>query len=634
MFDFIGKHKRAVQFVLALIVLPFAFFGVDSYFGRDGRTPDVATVAGVNITQTEFNAAIAEQQDRMRQQLGANYDPTMFDNPEVRFSVLEQLVNRRLTQIAAARESFRVPDAQLQQYIAKIPAFQENGQFSPERYRQLLAAQNMTPVIFEDRLRQELLVAPVTEPIALGNIVARTSGERYLGLLEQKREVAAATIDPEQFVAAVKIDDAAVKAQYDANPSSFQTPELAKFEYLVLTQDALVTQSAPDPAAVRAQYDNNLKLYSKAEERDASHILIAAKADAAEPDKAAARKKAEDLYAQVKANPARFAELAKQFSQDPGSAAQGGSLGAFARGTMVKAFDDAVFGMAVGDIVGPVATDFGYHVIRLNAITPAKVRPFEEVKAQIETDLKRQQAAQRFATAADQLQNLVYEQADSLQGAATALGLPVQTSQFVTRAQAQALAQGSAKFVQALFSPESIQGRRNTEAIEIGTNALMAGRIVDYKPVALRPFADVAEEIRRQLTRKAAADMAQKLGQEKLVLLEQGKTAQEAAVTFAPPVTLTRNQVQPGFPPDALTKVFQVDPAKVPQYAGATNERGGFSIYRVTKVIEPPSTDPARLAAAGKQIGDQIGRELFTGYLATLKAQADVKINQANLEKK
>jgi peptidyl-prolyl cis-trans isomerase D len=162
----------------------------------------------------------------------------------------------------------------------------------------------------------------------------------------------------------------------------------------------------------------------------------------------------------------------------------------------------------------------------------------------------------------------------------------------------------------------------------------MAGRIVDYKPVALRPFADVAEEVRRQLTRKAAADMAQKLGQEKLVLLEQGKTAQEAGVAFAPPVTLTRNQVQPGFSPDALTKVFQVDPAKVPQYAGATNERGGFSIYRVTKVIEPPSTDPARLAAAGRQIGDQIGRELFTGYLATLKAQADVKINQANLEKK
>ncbi len=416
MFDFIGKHKRIVQGILALITLPFAFFGVDYYFRQGGETPDVATVGGERITQAEFNAAIVEQQDRMRAQLGQNYDPTMFDNPEVRFSVLEQIINRRLLQGVAARESFRVSDGQLQQFIAKVPAFQENGQFSPERYRQLLAAQNMTPLGFEERMRQDLLLAPLNEPVAVGNIVARSSGERYLGLLEQKREVAAATIDPEQFMDAVKIDDGALKTYYDANTSAFQTPELAKIEYLVLTQDALAAQSALDPAEVKTQYDNNLKTYTKAEERDASHILIAVKPDAKPEDKAAARKKAEDVYAQAKANPAKFGELAKQYSQDPGSAAQGGNLGAFGRGNMVKPFDDAVFAMKVGDIIGPVETDFGYHVIKLNAINPAKVRPFDEVKAQIEADLKRQKAAQKFAAAADQFQNLVYEQADSLRG--------------------------------------------------------------------------------------------------------------------------------------------------------------------------------------------------------------------------
>ena len=634
MFDFIGKHKRMVQVILGLITLPFAFFGVDYYFRQGGSTPDVATVAGEKITQAEFNAALTEQQDRMRAQLGANYDPTMFDNPEVRFSVLEQVINRRLMQNVAARESFRVSDGQLQQFIAKVPAFQENGQFSPERYRQLLAAQNMTPQSFEERMRQDLLLAPITEPVAIGNIVARSSGERYVGLLEQKREVAAAAIDPEPFMEGVKIDDAAIKAYYDANTSAFQTPELAKIEYLVLTQDALAAQTAPDPAEVKAQYDNNLKTYTKAEERDASHILIAVKPDAKPEEKAAARKKAEDLYAQAKANPAKFGELAKQFSQDPGSAAQGGNLGAFGRGNMVKPFDDAVFGMKVGDIIGPVETDFGYHVIKLNAVNAAKARPFEEVKGQIEADLKRQKAAQKFAAAADQFQNSVYEQADSLQGAAKALGLTVQTTPFITRTQVQALAQGSAKFVQVLFSPESIQGRRNTEAVDIGRNALMAGRIVDYKPVVVRPLADVQDEIRKQLVRKAAMDMAQKVGKEKLALLEQGKTDKEAGVTFAPPVTLARNEVQPGFSPGALTRIFQVDPAKVPQYAGASNERGGFSIYRVAKVIDPPVADPAKLTAASKQIGDQVGRELYNGYLATLKAKADVKINQANLDKK
>ena len=634
MFEFTHKHKRVVQIILALITLPFAFFGVDYYFRGGGGAVDVATVAGDRITQQEFNNAIAEQQERLRAQLGPNYDPTMFDNPEVRFSILEQLINRRLLQKEAARESLRVPDSQLQQFIAEQPAFQENGKFSPERYKTLLAAQNMSPLGFEERLRQDLLLTPLQEPIGAGNIVARSSGERYLGLLEQKREVAAAAIDPEQFLPQIKIDDAAVKAQYDANPASYNTPELAKVEYVVLTQDALAAQTVPDAAEVRAHYDHNLKQYSKPEEREAAHILIAVKPDAKPEEKAAAKKKAEDLLAQAKANPNKFAELAKQHSQDPGSASQGGNLGAFGRGTMVKPFEDAVFAMNVGDIAGPVETDFGYHIIKLTAVEAAKVRPFDEVKAQIETDLKRQKAAQKFATAADQFQNLVYEQADSLQGAAKALGLTVRTTPPVTRNQVQALAQGSAKFVQALFAPESIQAKRNTEAIEVAPNVLMAGRIVEYKPPALRPFAEVEEEIRKQLAGKAAAEMAQKAGHENLALLEQGKSDKEAGVAFAAPVTLARRDVQAGYPPDALTRIFQVAPTKLPQYTSATNEKGGLSIYRLLKVIEPPTGDAAKLDAAKRQVGDQVARELQTAYLETLKAKADVKINQANLEKK
>jgi peptidyl-prolyl cis-trans isomerase D len=355
------------------------------------------------------------------------------------------------------------------------------------------------------------------------------------------------------------------------------TPEQVRFEYVVLTPDGLAGQAAVEPAEVKAHYDANVASYGRPEERSASHILITVKPDAKDEEKAAARKRAEELLAQARANPAKFADLAKQFSQDPGSAGQGGDLGSFPRGSMVKPFEDAVFGMKVGDIAGPVQSDFGYHVIKLNGITAATTRPFDEIKGQIETDLKRQRAAQKFAAAADQFQNLVYEQADSLQGVAKALNLPVQTSPLVTRTQAQAIAQGSAKFVQALFSPESLQAKRNTEAIEIGPNALMAARIVEFKPAAARPFDDVRDEIRRQLVRKTASEMAQKVGREKLALLEQGKAA-EAAVTFGKPVTLMRNQAQPGFTPDAMTRIFQADPAKVPQYVGAANERGGFSI--------------------------------------------------------
>ena len=179
-----------------------------------------------------------------------------------------------------------------------------------------------------------------------------------------------------------------------------------------------------------------------------------------------------------------------------------------------------------------------------------------------------------------------------------------------------------------------MQSKRNTEAIEIGPNALMAGRIVEHKPAAPRPLAEVADEIRRQLVRKAAGELAQKAGREKLALLEQGRSAKDAGVVFGQPVTLNRNQAQPGFSPDALTRIFRLAPESLPKYLGLPNERGGFSIYRVERVIEPPPADAAKLAAASARIGEQLGRELFAADLAVLKAKSDVKINQANVLKK
>jgi peptidyl-prolyl cis-trans isomerase D len=491
----------------------------------------------------------------------------------------------------------------------------------------------MTPLMFEQRVRGELVLSPLQDPIVNASIAAQTSVQRYLALLEQKRDVAVAPVAAEPFEKSVKVSDADVKAFYDKNPTAFQTPEVAKVEYLLLNQDAIASQINVDPAELRQAYDANAKQYTTNEERQASHILIAVKPDASDADKAAAKQKATALLEKARAKPDAFAEPVSCELALASSAAQGGDLGSFARGAMVKPFEDAVFAAKVGDIVGPVQSDFGFHVIKVTGITPSHVQTFDEVKSRIEADVRRQKAAQKFASAADQFQNLVYEQADSLAGAAKALDLKVETTQFLTRSQLQAVALGSAKFVQALFSPESLQSKRNTEAIEVAPNTLIAGRIVEYKPAAPRPFADVQDEIRQQLVRKAASEMAQKTGREKLALLNEGKE-RDAGLAFAKPVTLVRNQPQPGFPPDALKAIFEADPRKLPAYSGAPNERGGFSIYKVESVTDAPAPDATKLQAAGARVGGEIGRELLTAYLASLKADGDVKINQAVLEKK
>jgi len=632
MFDLVHKHKHVAQGILALITLPFAFFGVD-YYVRGDRVQSVATVGGDKIQQQEFDDLLREQQQRMRQALGANYDPAMLETPEVRYALLDQLVNQRLLEQRARADRFRVSDTQLQQFIAGLPPFQEDGKFSADKYKQVLSAQGMSPLMFEQRVRGELVLSPLQDPIINGSIAAQASVQRYLSLLEQKRDVAVAPIAAEPFEKTLKVSDADVKAFYDKNPTAFQTPEVAKFEYLLLNQDAIAAGIKVEPAELKQAYDANAKQYTTNEERQASHILIAVKPDASDAAKAAAKQKATALLEKARAKPDAFAELAKANSQDTGSAAQGGDLGSFARGAMVKPFEDAVFAAKVGDIVGPVQSDFGFHVIKVTGITPSHVQTFDEVKPRIEAEVRRQKAAQKFAAAADQFQNLVYEQADSLAGAAKALDLKVEATQFLTRSQLQAVALGNAKFVDALFSPESLQSKRNTEAIEVAPNTLMAGRIVEYRPAAPRPFADVQDEIRQQLVRKAASEMAQKAGREKLALLAQGKD-REAGVTFGKPVTLVRNQPQPGFPPDALKAIFEADPRKLPAYSGALNERGGFSIYKVEGVTEAPAPDAAKLQSAGARVGSEIGRELMTAYLASLKADSEVKINQAMLEKK
>jgi peptidyl-prolyl cis-trans isomerase D len=633
MYDLLHKHKRIAQLILALISLPFAFFGVDYYFRSGDTAADVATFKGGHITQADFTQALRDQQENLTR-AQRPFDPAMFDNPEVRYQILQQLIRQRLIEKKGDDLHFRVTSAQVVDQIASDPRFQVGGKFSLEAYKAALDGARVPETAYEESIRRQILGERFVDPIARGSIVPGPTRVAFVTLLEQAREVAVATIDAEPFARDVKIDAAAVKAYYDANAALFKTPEEVNFEYVILTPDALAGEVTVTPDEVKAQYAAQAKQYTQEEQRQAAHILIAVKPDAPASDKAAAKKKAEDILAQVKANPAKFADLAKQYSQDPGSAAQGGELGSNPRGTMVKAFDDAVFAAKPGDIVGPVETDFGYHVIKVEGVTPMRVRSLDEVRPQIEADLRKQKVMQKFAAAADQFQNLVYEQADSLSGVAKALNLTVKTSGLVTRAKTQELAQGNAKFVEALWAPESLAAKRNTEAIEIGPNTLIAGRVIEYKPAAPRPFEQVKDEIQRQLVAKQASELAQARGREKLAALEAGKSEKAEGITFGAPVTLRRNQMQPGFPPEATLKIFAADPAKLPHYVGAANERGGYSIYKILNAITPPPPDPAKLAAAAARIGEMQSREIFDAYVATLKAKADIKINQANLEKK
>ncbi len=627
MYDFIHHNKRLIQVILAIVFLPFAFFGVDSYFRAGGGSNHIATVGGQPITQQEFALALQERQNFLQRLVGGRVDPALLDSPELRFAVLDGIVRQRLLINQALRSGVLISDEQLQQIISEQPAFQENGKFSRARYEELLRRQNMTPVGFENSLRRDLMLQRVSDAYNGTAIVPNAVAERLLRINAQQREVSQSVLEPEKFVSQVKLETGAAKQYYDAHQNDFQVPEQARLEYLVLALDNVAAQNEVSADEVKQFYEQNLQQYAKGEERQASHILIAVDPKASADEKQAARAKAEQLLQQVKQNPASFAELASKNSQDPGSAAKGGDLGFFPRGAMVKPFDDAVFQMKAGEIAGPVESQFGYHVIRLNAV---KGRGFDEVRKQIENDLKRQKAGKKFAELAEQFNNLVFEQGDSLKPAAEAMKLAIQASGWVSRDGSDNKLLNNPKLLQAVFSEDAVKNKRNTEVVDVGNNTLVAARVADYKPASVRPFEEVNAEINKRMTQQQAARLAAKQGRELLAKLKQG----ESDVLGWSAAKLVSRENSQGYAGPMLTEVFKADVGKLPAYAGVENVQGGFALLKITRVVDNEAVDVARRKAVSDELRQILGQEELNALVASLKLKADVKVQQDRLEKK
>ncbi len=630
MFDLVHKQKTLIKIILAVVFLPFVFFGVDSYFrGGGGGGDSIATVGGQPITQQEFAQALQERRNSLQRMVGGRVDPALLDSPELRFAVLDGIVRQRLLINQAVRGGVLVSDPQLQQLISEQPAFQEDGRFSHARYVELLRRQNMTEVGFENSLRHDLMLERMSNAYRATTIVSNSVTERLLRINAQQREVSQSVLEPDRFVSQVRLEDGAAKQYYDAHQNEFQVAEQARLEYLVLALDNVAAQVEVSADEVKQFHEQNLRQYAQGEERQASHILIAVDAKAGAEQKQAARARAEQLLKQVKQNPASFADLAGKHSQDPGSAAQGGDLGFFARGAMPKPFDEAVFRMKAGEIAGPVESQFGYHIIRLTAL---KGRGLEDAKKQVESDLRRPKAGKRFSELAEQFNNLVFEQGDSLKPAADALKLAIQHSPWVSRSGSENKLLDNQKLLQAVFSEDAVRNKRNSEVIDVGNNTLIAARVIEYKPASARSFTEVGAEISKRLTRQQAAQLAARQGREMLGKLKQG-AGEAAALAWSAPKLVSRENAQ-GYAGPVLAEVFKADVGKLPAYAGIENPQGGFVLLKITRVVEADAVDIARRKAMSEELRQLLGQEELNAYVASLKLKADVKVQQERLEKK
>jgi peptidyl-prolyl cis-trans isomerase D len=630
MFDLVQRNKRIIQIVLAIVLLPFAFFGVDSYFRDSTGGRAVVKVGDYEISEQEVSNSLRERQEYLRNLSGGRLDPALLDSPELRMSVIDALVRQRVLVDHAVRTGMTVSADQLRGYITQAPVFQEDGKFSMAKYEQFLKGRGETVKNFENRVRQELLLGQLAEAYTTTSIVPRTVAERLLRITEQSREVSRAVVPAEKFVAQVKLEEDAAKKYYDSHQDEFRTPEQVRIEYVTLSIDALAPSVKVDEAETKKFYEANQRQFGVGETRQASHILIAVDKSAGEDAKKKARAQADQIYAELKKNPNAFAELAKKHSQDPGSAAKGGELGTFGRGSMVKAFDDAVFGMKPGEISPPVETEYGFHVIRVTGVNPAQMKSFEEAKPAIEKELRKQQALQLYAKAADEFNNKLFEQSESLKGAAEIAKTQPKTSGWISRQGTDDPLLNNPKLIQAVFTEDVRVNKRNTEAVELAPGTIVGARVVEHRPSAMQPLADVKAAIEKKLVQTRASQLAAQEGRKMLEQLKQGGSAD---VSWDAPQLVSRADTK-GMPEPLVRQVFKADTNKLPSYSGVEAPAGGFVLLRVSRVVDPDKSDRAQAKSLNEGLAQVVGEEQFNAYLASLKGKAKVKLDKEQFEKK
>jgi peptidyl-prolyl cis-trans isomerase D len=608
-----------MQIFLALLIVPsFVLVGVSSYQTRGDSANAIATVDGQNITQQEWEAAQRRQIDRYRQAMGAQFDQKMFDTPEAKQAILDNLIAERAVGAEVAQRNLTITDATL----AKVYAEQFAGDV--EQYKATATSMGLTTQGLDARVRKDMTIQQLSAAVQGTAFAPRSVATRLSDINDQEREVQELMFPAADYVSQVKVTDDMVKAFYEKNAALFLIPEQVKAEYVLFTPATVEGQVSVSDAEVADFYAKNQKRFATSEQRTASHILITVKKDAPAAEKAAAQAKAESLLAQLRKNPGDFAKLAKANSQDPGSAELGGDLGVVEKGAFVKPVEDAIFKLKQGEISGVVPSEYGFHIITVTSLKPATTKTLDEAKADIAAELKKQKMSKKYSEMAEAFSNTVYEQSESLKPAADKFKLKIETVDNLARKPSPALGTApfnNAKFLAAIFSDESLKNKRNTEAVQAGPDVLIAGRVIEFKPASKRPLAEVDAVIRQRVTLEEASKLARKAGEAKIAA---AKAAGDAA-GFGEVKTVSRTK-QPTINPAAAADVLKADVSKLPAYVGVDIPGQGFGVYRIGKVSQSAAPDAARRKSELEQIAGAIGQQDMHDYVEVLKQKAKVKV--------
>lgn len=602
--------------IIFLISIPFALWGVNSYFGT-GEAITAATVNGDEISIRQFDQAYSNYRQRLMQLFGGAIPEALGTEAVIRAQVLEQLIEETALRQYIEQRRYRISDEALALRIRNMNEFRIDDQFDAEIYNAQLRSVGLSPVAFEQQLRLSASMEQFQNALRATAFVTPASRKQYASLQNQTRKIRSLKyrLDP----SSVQVEDAEIEQYYRENPERYRTAEQIKIDYVEVGLEKIKQNIIVDEADVEARYQEGLSSYTTPEYREASHILIQIND---ETDEATALATINGLRDRIE-NGENFADLAREFSEDPVSAAEGGSLGEIGRGEMVPTFESALFALQVDELSEPVKTAFGWHLIRVKSITGGEVQSFDSVRSALADEIKTELAEVQIYELVEGLANLAYEQPDSLQPAADQLGFEVQTSDWFDRANGTGIA-SDARVRQAAFSDEILEQGLNSEAIELDSEHVVFVRVNQRKPAQALPLAEVRDQVKAELIRQKLAETSLQAGVAALARLNAGETLENIAADWSVAITdhgfVERNQEQ--LDASILQKSFTM--AKPDQglvYDGLATANGEYALVELSAVISNDAElDPGTVEGLQRSIG---GAE-YQAALGYLGSRAEV----------
>lgn len=601
--------------IIGIIVMLLALTGFEAIFNAASNNQNAAEVNGEEISRYDLDRAMNMQRRQLAQQLGQDFDASLLDDRLLRDSALGSLIDRMLLLQSAKNANFAFSSEALDQLILQTPEFQVDGAFSAARFDQVIQQMGYSRLQFRQLLEQEMLIGQLRAGISGTGFVTDQQVDNFARLEMQTRDFATLTLPAQQE--AIEVGDEQIKEYYEANADRFRTPEQVIVEYVELKKESFFDQVEVSDEELQELYQKQIA--NLAEQRRAAHILIETGGELSDDE---AKAKIDEIATRVK-NGDDFAAVAKEASQDPGSANEGGDLGFAGPGVYDPAFEDALYALNEGEVSAPVKSEFGWHIIKLLGVQSPEVPAFESLKPQLVRELKAQQVEQRFVETSKQLEDSAFEASDLAQPAQE-LGLMVQTTEAFGRDGGEGIT-ANRQVIQAAFSDEVLVDGANSSVIELDPDTSIALRVKEHLKPAAIPLADVREDIVQQLQRSLAAEAARAKGEQLLADLRKGQQPDDGQWQAVEAATRS----QEGVAPALLQAVFRMphpEQQDKPSYSGVALSNGDYAVVRLNGVNEPEAalTDEEKLNYR-RFLASRVGQQDFAAFRQKLQAEAEIE---------